>query len=127
MSVLKLRTLTKKSKLGFGKYSEHTIDELIKRMRPYLVWVYYNASNITFTEDILKNDLGIFEDKLIDKPGKKPELYTITSAVPTRTLKAYKIKSHNKKEMRTTMRNHQKRRENIWFNKAANAWKNQGH
>lgn len=126
MSVVLLRTLTGKSKLGFGKFAQIEISVLIKRMRPYLVWVYYNSSNITFTPEILK-ELDIFEDKLIQKPGKNPELYSETSARVTRTLYAFKRDSHHNKEVKTAKKLHQKRRESIWFNKGANAWKNQGH
>lgn len=123
--VTRLRTLTKKSKLGFGKYAEQTVETLTKTNRTYLVWVYYNISGITFTDEILDNDLSIVHR--IEKPGKNPELSRLTPTYATTTLKAFKVQKHYEKEKKIRRKNYQKLRENAWFNKAANTWKNQGH
>ena len=69
MDVIRLRTLTEKSKLGFGKHAELTVYELIALEPDYLVWVYYNSSNITFT-DLVLDQLAIRER--INKPGRLP-------------------------------------------------------
>ena len=70
-----LRTLTKKSQLKFGKYHDFPVWKLLETLntRTYLVWVYYNSSNINFNKEVL-DALFIGEDMLIDKPGKKPEM-----------------------------------------------------
>lgn len=75
MDIQLLRTLTGKSKLGFGKYYDSTIQELITlKHTGYLRWVYYSISGITFTDEIL-HTIGIHEDEYrIKKPGVNPEL-----------------------------------------------------
>ena len=63
-----LRTLSKKSKLKFGKYANDEIGKLLELKKgAYLAWCYYNLSNISFTEDIL-DELKL--DHRINKPGK---------------------------------------------------------
>ncbi|HDZ04882.1 hypothetical protein LCGC14_0370450 [marine sediment metagenome] len=72
MTVL-LRTLTKKSILGFGKFADCKVGDLMKisiKEIEYLVWVYYHMSMISYHNDILI-ELGIIEDLQIDKPGKE--------------------------------------------------------
>ena len=71
-----LRTLTEKSTIGFGKYSEMRVGEVLEIAGGpyYLSWVYYNCSMISFDEDIL-NRIGIFNKLLIEKPGKNPQMY----------------------------------------------------
>lgn len=121
-----LRTLTKKSKFGFGEYPDKTVQDLLNiKNYSYISWIYYNMSNITFTDDIL-DEIKIFDDRRIMKPGKKPELHC-NNLLGSRTLKKYKLDSHYKKESKTSKKLYTKQREKIWFNKAANAWKNQGH
>lgn len=70
-----LRTLTLKSQMKFGKYENHTVDQIlthIPRGDEYLRWVYYNMSNISFMPDLLER---IGAKTLISKPGKLPELH----------------------------------------------------
>lgn len=69
-----LRTLTLKSRIGFGKYSDYLVSEVIEIFDKgnYIVWCYYSLSNISFHEDILSS-LGV--DIRIEKPGKRPELF----------------------------------------------------
>ena len=73
--VISLRKLTLKSKLCFGKYSEETVEHLISRKgfkaKDYLRWCYFNLSKISFTDEVLINDLKIRKEDLIKKPGKK--------------------------------------------------------
>lgn len=68
-----LRKLSRKSTLNFGKYADYTVDQVLTQ-NPidginYLIWIYYNSSNISFIEDVLIQ-LGITADNRIDKPGK---------------------------------------------------------
>lgn len=69
MDVIRLRSLTRKSKLGFGKHANLSIQDMINvSMHAYLRWVYFFASNITFTDDIL-SEIGITNKYRISKPG----------------------------------------------------------
>ena len=53
--VVLLRKLAEKSTLKFGIYSDVPIYNLLDLKRySYLRWVYYNSSNITFLDSILK-------------------------------------------------------------------------
>lgn len=76
INVVTLRKLTTKSRLGFGKYSELTVMEVIDTFRKdYLRWVYFNVKNIDFMDDILQT-LGIIEKFRIAKPGVSAEKYS---------------------------------------------------
>ena len=73
MDRVTLRTLTFKSTLNFGKYGDYTVQQVIDQ-NPidginYLVWVYYNSSNISFNTEVLTK-LGISDELKIKKPGK---------------------------------------------------------
>lgn len=67
---IKLRKLTEKSILGFGKFSERTVGQMIqfKGSRGYLRWAYFNLSKISFIDDVL-DSLHIDESLRISKPG----------------------------------------------------------
>ena len=68
-----LRTLTQKSVMKFGKYSDITVKNLLDLNKTtYLRWCYYNCSEITFTEDILEL-IRIPPDFRIEKPSKCPD------------------------------------------------------
>lgn len=77
MDTIRLRTLTRKSKLD-GKYAELTIQEIIDLKHfAYLRYCYYCYSAISFTEDILR-EIGVIRsdhDDRIEKPGTNPELH----------------------------------------------------
>ena len=72
MTVL-LRKLTLKSKLNFGKYSQHTVQRLIdlkgKKALNYLRRSYFYNSKISFTEEVLDTILEIKKIHRINKPG----------------------------------------------------------
>ncbi len=69
-----LRNLVLKSKLDFGYYKDYTIESILRRKdgKSYMTWLYYNASHINLTEEIIK-ELDIKD--IISKPGKNPELF----------------------------------------------------
>lgn len=70
-----LRVLTKKSKLGFGKYKHQTVQFMLDNMRKQrLISPYFNLTSITYTEEIL-NELGITKEWRIEKPGSDKEMY----------------------------------------------------
>jgi len=70
-----LRTLTRKSKLGFGKWKQYTIQELIN-LNKLLVVIspYYKLTSINYTEDILI-ELKITEKYRIKKPSSNKKMY----------------------------------------------------
>jgi hypothetical protein len=73
-SVVLLRKLTNKSVLNFGKYFDLTVQQILDtKKRKYLRWVYFNCSNITFTDELL-DELLIPFDYRFDKPSKNIEL-----------------------------------------------------
>lgn len=68
-----LRTLTLKSELKFGKFADYRVEQILQIKKfDYLVWVYFNSSNITFMPEILQT-LGITH--LINKPGVDKDYY----------------------------------------------------
>ena len=74
MDTIRLRILTRKSTLGFGKYYFYKIQDFFDRnMTNYLRWVYYNSSTISFDDELL-NALRINEGIRINKPGVNREL-----------------------------------------------------
>jgi hypothetical protein len=72
-----LRILTRKSKLGFGKYGDYTVQELLN-LRMYLVLIspYYKLTSINYIEDVLI-ELKITEKYRIEKPSSNKEAYYI--------------------------------------------------
>lgn len=67
-----LRTMTERSILGFGKYAELTVREVLNlgiEGRALLVYYYYNKSMITFMPELL-TELGITGELQLAKPGK---------------------------------------------------------
>ena len=69
-----LRTLTEKSKLGYGRYSDYTVRTVLDKTdqgKEYIQWMYYNLSMISFHEDVL-NEIGIEPKDRIEKPGAMP-------------------------------------------------------
>jgi hypothetical protein len=75
MSNLLLRTLTMKSKIGFGTYPDLCVQELIN-LKKYkeLISMYYQLSKINFDEEV-KEYLGITFELVIEKPSKNYEMY----------------------------------------------------
>ena len=72
-----LRTMTRKSKLGFGKYKDFTVQKMFDMPKKIdLISAYYKLSSINYTDDILK-DLGITKKYQIQKPGIDKDMYYI--------------------------------------------------
>lgn len=72
--VVLLRKLTAKSTMRFGKFADLTVQQCLDtKKRKYLRWVYFNCSNITFTDELL-DELFIPVWYRIDKPSKNIEL-----------------------------------------------------
>ena len=67
MSILLLRKMTFKSKIGFGRYPDLTVKELIDIGKASeLIYMYYGLDRIDFVQEV-KDELCIEE---ITKPGK---------------------------------------------------------
>jgi hypothetical protein len=98
MDVPLLRTLTLKSRIGFGQFRDLTVSEIIDlAMLPYLRWLYFNMEGLTFTNEILIN-IKIDQDFRIEKPGRKPELHEKLMAILGDKM-VWESKRHMKKRM----------------------------
>ena len=79
---IRLRTLSFKSTMKFGKWHDLTVQNIIDVYQikglEYLTWCYYNNSNISFLPEVL-DKLGINQQLEIIKPGKieKKESYEL--------------------------------------------------
>ena len=75
MYVIRLRVLTKKSKIGWGKYAKNTVGEMIEaRHFNELLWLYYHIQWLTYTDELL-DELKIFKEFRIPKPGINPDMH----------------------------------------------------
>ena len=66
------RKLASKSVLGFGKYADMTVSNVLKVDPAWLAYAYYSYDRISFIDEIL----DFLQVDRIDKPGKRPELST---------------------------------------------------
>ena len=132
MDIILLRTLSRKSSLGFGQYSNMTIHQIINIHKTgYLRWVYYNFEGITFTDDIL-NEIYVREKDKIKKPGKNPELHTETTFKKFSSLKRndpayFKIVSKERKNRKQKLIRKEMSRKKECFSKSILQSKNHGH
>ena len=75
MDVIRLRVLTKKSKIGWGKFANNTVGEMIEaRHFNELLWLYYNIQWLTYADELL-DELKIFKEFRIPKPGINPDMH----------------------------------------------------
>jgi hypothetical protein len=65
-----LRICTKKSRLGFGQYSDLTVGDIMRLDPQYLVWCYGHFDKISFCDEILTE----LEIPPIPKPGTDERL-----------------------------------------------------
>ena len=65
--MVRLRTLTEKSTLGFGMFSDLKVGNLIRTNPQYLIWVYFHIERLNYSEGVIKA-IGLGEHK-IKKPG----------------------------------------------------------
>ena len=133
MAFKNLRTLTVKSTLGFGKYSDERVGGVLKFSSGhwYLAWVYYNCSMINFNEEVLE-ELMIRKGYRIDKPGTDPGMYDRFMREQKEIVYGKNaLNIHIHKKMSKSKRNAKyigfKIRDRIKHGKGNLAWKNQGH
>jgi len=70
---INLRTLTLKSRMGFGKWEDLTVQQVFDMGNiSYLLWCYYACSKINFNQEIL-DKLQLTQEWLINKPGVHPD------------------------------------------------------
>ena len=70
MTVLRLRTMTLKSVIGFGPFSDNTVGELIiMKKHKELIRMYYSLERINYNDEV-KALLFITKEREIPKPGK---------------------------------------------------------
>lgn len=75
MDIIRLRVLTRKSKIGWGKYANNTVGELIESKQfNELLWLYYHIQWLTYTDELL-DELKIFKEFRIEKPGVNHEMH----------------------------------------------------
>jgi hypothetical protein len=76
MSILLLRTLTAKSIIGFGAYTDISVQNLLDTYREKeLLQIYYNCRNIDYCKE-LKERLGITPEREINKKEKREERFS---------------------------------------------------
>lgn len=76
--IVKLRTLTMKSTIGFGGWFKHwVVKDLIDNDNwDALVSIYYNLGNISFTDEVLEA-INITKEYRIEKPGKDRDKFRL--------------------------------------------------
>lgn len=75
MKTITLRKLSLKSIIGFGRYADLVVQDVINLSREdELIRMYYNLEKISFLDEVLSM-LGITEKLRIEKPGKSPSFY----------------------------------------------------
>ena len=70
-AVTKLRILTKKSKMGFGKFADMTVSDILIAKKDYIPFVYYNIAPVSFSDDII-DELKMVR---IAKPGTNKDIW----------------------------------------------------
>ena len=110
-----LRTMTRKSKLGFGKYKDLTIQHILDmRMPQVLTSAYFKLTSINYTEDILQ-EIGISKEYRIKKPSSDKEMY-------------YKfLKDKDKFKLRTREGSNKMKKESPRYSRSKLQGLNQGH
>lgn len=72
--VVRLRTLTMKSIVPYGKYEGQEVSKVLTMSKMAIRWLYYCVQWISFTDDVLEV-VGIKGKWRIDKPATDREAY----------------------------------------------------
>lgn len=124
MDIVKLRKLTRKSVIPFGKWKGFTVQYVIERKKSALWYLYYNVEWITFTDEILE-EIYIGEHRRIQKPGidragvsrifaeikasKSPNKYAAANAIQKRIIEKNE-KASARKRLSRAVRDEEKTR-----------------
>lgn len=120
------RVLTLKSKLGFGKYENLSIEDVIKLSKnAYLRWVYFNYANIDFIPEIL-DTIQIPIEYRLKKPSKNPEFLNIVNEKAVEKYKFVFNETEEAKEKRMKVMNTLKAKKFSIESKASLQRKNHG-
>lgn len=129
--IVLLRTLTVKSKIGFGMYTECTVREMIKSgKQTSLISMYYNLSNISFDDEVLSQ---LYITEKIAKPGKNDYLAPIACnnfkkiAKEKRTLTTMTMSVDKALRMAKDKELFFSRNNKTKYSPHSLSWKNQGH
>lgn len=126
--VVLLRTLTLKSKIGFGIFKNCTVEEIIKSGRhKELINIYFRLANVTFVEEIL---CKLHISERVQKPGKNVELAPIYCAKFTEITKKNPIRIEKVRSVDSALEIYHKKNtkyNNVDFSPHMLAWYNQGH
>ena len=68
MDVVRLRTMTVKSRLAGGKHAGQLVGTILEVHPEHLIYTYYKYKRLSFVNEIL-DQLGITEELRIEKPG----------------------------------------------------------
>ena len=71
-SVALYRICTEKSVLGFGRYRDLLVGQIIQLDPSYIAYVYYNVNKVSFHKDILE----ALKLTPIEKPGTSKDAFT---------------------------------------------------
>ena len=69
--IVRYRICTEKSVLGFGKYADLPVGDIMKVDEEYIPWIYYNKAGVSFHARILEG-YGL---EPIEKPGANPDKF----------------------------------------------------
>lgn len=120
-----LRTMTMLSRMNFGKFSDKRVCDVIKHHSKYLQWVYFNASQVSFNEEVLAR-LGITDEWKIAKPGKDEVLWeSFPKAEPTE--EELKFRKNMGAKMAKVKRNNAYKAEKVFSKKGNLQARNHGH
>ena len=128
-----LRKLTKKSVIDFGRHNGYKVNDLIRTGKTqYLIWMYFNCSNLSFVDELL-DELNIKKEWRIVKPGTDKEMFKkrseyYRSLLPQEELDKMSYK-RNKKHVKASKSDLMalKAREKLLFSPKALKARNHGH
>ena len=128
MDTIRLRTLARKSIMGFGRFHDYRVHDLINLgHKRFLRWYYYNMSMISFNDEIL-DVIGITEEHRITKPGKNPNRHDeLNKEIDPnwQGLSKHKTKLNGKAASRGRQ-TAQRHRERIYYSKGSMQARNHG-
>jgi hypothetical protein len=139
MSIVLLRTLTPKSIIGFGAFTDLTVQNLLDTFRyKELLEIYYNFRNIDYCQE-LKETLCIVGDRVIDKKEPNPDRFfkdaknkifgcmsdIIEKKTPEQKKSELNFRGKNKRDSKKRVSASQYRMQATLFGKAANKQRNQ--
>lgn len=129
MDTIRLRTLTLKSLMKFGKYKDLTVYEVIYGLRKpnHIIDCYFNLSMVSFNEEVL-DIVGIAVEYRISKPGKsvdkRVEFYQNRHADLSNNQKLGKYQRNLSKAKKKVFKSDRKNNPAKWKDQRRNQGKN---